>query len=164
MTYISFSLASLRVDSIKYSCFPTTCYLWPLTLESFFFFCQIVSSYSFKLLLLILWPAPNSSVILWGILLILETLFVPWGHSSMGVFQSLTQIVSSLLPHVSCHYCYGTLNTNNFYFLFFYFSWFYFSFSLFYFPGKTMKQACDKKVTWQVTWCDVTSLEHDGRV
>ena len=47
-----------------------------------------------------------------------------------------------------------------FYFLFFYFFWFYFSFSLLYFPGKTTKKAHDKEVTWQATWCDVTSLEH----
>ena len=59
--------------------------------------------------------------------------------------------------------CYGTLNTNNFYFIFFYFSWFYFSF-LFYFPGKTMKQACDREVTGQVTWCDVIGLESGRRI
>ena len=51
-----------------------------------------------------------------------------------------------------------------FYFLFFYFFWFYFSFSLFYFPGETMKKACDKEITWQVTWCDVIGLEHSRRV
>jgi len=51
-----------------------------------------------------------------------------------------------------------------FYFILFYFFWFYFSFSLFYFPGKMMKKARDKEVTWHITWCDVTSLEHDGRV
>ena len=41
---------------------------------------------------------------------------------------------------------------------------FTFSFSLLYFPRKMMKQAHDKEVTWQVTWCDVTSLEHGGIV
>ena len=51
-----------------------------------------------------------------------------------------------------------------FYFIFFYFSWFYFSFSLFYFPGKMMKQAHDKEVTWQVTWCDVIGLECGRRI
>ena len=104
MVYISFGLASLRVDSIEYSCFPTTCYLQSSTLESFFSSCQIISSYSFKLLPSILWPVSSSSVVLWGILLILETLFVPWDYSFMGVFKSLTQMVSFLLLHVSCHY------------------------------------------------------------
>ena len=61
--------------------------------------------------------------------------------------------------------CYGTLNTNNFLFYFIlFFSWFYFSFSLFYFPGKTRKQACDKEVTWQVTWCDIIGLEGGRRI
>jgi len=26
-----------------------------------------------------------------------------------------------------------------------------------------MKKACDKKVTWQVTWCDIIGLEDDVR-
>ena len=104
MVHISFGLASLRVNLIEYSCFPTTCYPQPSTLKGFFSSCQIVSSYSFELLSSILWPAPSSSVVLWGILLILETLFVLWGYHSMGVFQSLTWMVSSLLLHVSCHY------------------------------------------------------------
>ena len=45
--------------------------------------------------------------------------------------------------------CYGTLNTNNFlfYFLLFFLILLFFSFSLFYFPGETMKKACDKEVT-----------------
>ena len=60
--------------------------------------------------------------------------------------------------------CYETLNTNNFLFYFLLFFLILLFFSLFYFPGKTMKKACDKEVTWHVTWCDITSLEHDGRV
>jgi len=42
---------------------------------------------------------------------------------------------------------YGTLNTNGFLFSFLLFFLILFSFSLFYFPGKTMKKARDKKVT-----------------
>ena len=53
---------------------------------------------------LTLWPAPSSSITLQGILLILETLFVPQGHSFMGVFQSLVQMESFLLLHVFYHY------------------------------------------------------------
>jgi len=50
------------------------------------------------------------------------------------------------------------LDINNFYFIFYYFS------ILLFFFLKNDKEACDNEVTWQVTWCDVTSLEHDGRV
>ena len=82
---------------------------------------------------------------------------------SLYCTTQLTFITRSILIEVGN--CYGHSNTNNFYFILFYFFWFYFSFSflLFYFPGKTMKKACDKDVTWHVTWCDVTSLEH-GRM
>ena len=89
---------------IRYFYFPTTCCFQLSVLEDFFSPCQIVSSCSFELLLSILWSASGSSVVLWGILLILETLFVPQGSSSMSVFQSLTWMVSFLLLYVSCHY------------------------------------------------------------
>ena len=81
----------------RYFYFPTTCCFQLSVLEDFFSPCQIVSSCSFELLLSILWSASGSSVVLWGILLILETLFVPQGSSSMSVFQSLTWMVSFLL-------------------------------------------------------------------
>jgi len=58
----------------------------------------------------------------------------------------------------------GQLDTNNFYFIFFYFSDFTFLFFFFLFFWRTMKKACDKEVTWQVTWCDVISLELNERV
>ena len=62
-------------------------------------------------------------------------------------------------------YCYGTLWTlNNFYFLFFYFSILLFFFFCFFFFLKNDEEAHDNEVIWQVTWCDITSLEHDGRV
>jgi len=37
----------------------------------------------------------------------------------------------------------------------------FFSFIFFW---KTMKKAHDKEVTWQVMWCDIISLEPDGRI
>ena len=59
------------------------------------------------------------------------------------------------------------IRTLTFLFLFFFsfilFLILLFFFSLLYFPEKIMKKAHDKEVTWQVTWCDVTSLEH-GRM
>ena len=57
------------------------------------------------------------------------------------------------------------LDMNNFYFLFPLFSdfigilfSFYFSFLL------DDKEARDIEVIWQVTWCDIMGLEHDGRI
>ena len=99
-------------------------------------------------------------------------------HFSSFMYKSFFAILfttsSTTLWWSSSSSCYGTLNTNNFYFLlfyfilfyFFFFFWFYFSFSfsLFYFAGKTMKKACDKEVTWQITWCDVIGLEPGGRI
>jgi len=58
--------------------------------------------------------------------------------------------------------CFGP---NILFFFYLFFFWFYFSFSFsFSFSFRTMKKACDKKFTWQVTWCDIISLELDGRV
>ena len=54
--------------------------------------------------------------------------------------------------------CFGS---NILFYLFFF--WFYISFSLS-FSFRTMKQARDKEVTQQVTWCDIISLELDRRV
>ena len=50
---------------------------------------------------------------------------------------------------------------NILFFFYLVFFWFYISFS---FSFRTMKKARDKEVTWQVTWCDIISLELDGRV
>ena len=58
----------------------------------------------------------------------------------------------------------GHLDTNNFYFIFFYFSDFTLLYFTFIFFWRMMKKACDKEVTWQVTWCDIISLELDRRV
>jgi len=60
----------------------------------------------------------------------------------------------------------GHFEYKHFYFILFYFFWFYFFFSLFFFSFslEMMKRVHDKKVTWQVTWCDVTSLEPGGRI
>ena len=52
-----------------------------------------------------------------------------------------------------------TLDMNNFYFLLF--SDFI---GIFFFFLLDNEEAHDMAVTWYVTWCDVTSLEHDGRV
>ena len=63
------------------------------------------------------------------------------------------------------HWCYGMLWTlNNFYFILFYFSILLLFYFCFFFFLKNNKEACDNEVTWHVTWCDVTSLEHDERV
>jgi len=48
---------------------------------------------------------------------------------------------------------------NILFFFYLFFFWFYISFSF-----RTMKKACDKEVTWHITWCDVISLELNGRV
>jgi len=49
-------------------------------------------------------------------------------------------------------------------FILFYFIFLILLFFSFIFLWKTMKKAHDKKVTWQVTWCDIISLKPDGRV
>ena len=50
--------------------------------------------------------------------------------------------------------------------IFFLFSFIFsdFTFLFLYFIRETMKKARDKEVTWQVTWCDIISLEHSRRV
>ena len=66
----------------------------------------------------------------------------------------------------SWSYCYMVimlwvaLDINNFYFILFYFSILLF----FFFFLKSDEEARDNEVTWQVTWCDITSLEYDERV
>ena len=52
------------------------------------------------------------------------------------------------------------LDINNFYFIFFYFSILLFFFFFFFFFLKSNKEAYDN----EVTWCDITNLEHDERV
>ena len=76
-------------------------------------------------------------------------------------FQFLIFSMLWLLPYIYSIVM-GHLDTNNFYFIFFYFS--DFTLLFFYFLLKTMKKAHNKEVTCQVTWCDVISLELDGRV
>ena len=102
--YIFYCPASLRVGSNGYFSFPTTCCHQPSILEDSSFSCQTASSYSSELLSLRLLLVPSFSVVPSWILLLMESLFALWGLLSMGVFQSLTQMGSSLLLHVSCHY------------------------------------------------------------
>jgi len=74
------------------------------------------------------------------------------------IFLKLENLV--LWHENSCLLLWDALNINNFYFILFYFSiLLYFFFFL-----KSDEEAHDNEVTWQVTWCDVTSLEHDRRV
>ena len=79
--------------------------------------------------------------------------------SILGVYELMVSIACGT-------YCYGTLSTNNFlfYFILFFLILLFFFFILFYFPGKMMKQARDKEVTWKVTWCDVIGLEGGRRI
>ena len=88
------------------------------------------------------------------------------------LFSLLVYFLFSIFLYLKCMKCkcqttfsvIRHLDTNHFYFILFYFSDFTFLFLYFIFLGKTMKQAHDKEVTWQVTWCDVISLEHGRRV
>ena len=49
-------------------------------------------------------------------------------------------------------------------FFFFLILLFFFFFFFSYFILKDNEEACDKEVTWQVTWCDVIGLEHGRRI
>ena len=100
--HIFYCPTSLRVDSIGYSWFPTTHCCWPLVLKGFFSSYQIASSYFSMLSPLPLLPVPNFSVFWSRILLLVESLFEPWGPLSKDVFWSLTQIMFFPLSHVSC--------------------------------------------------------------
>jgi len=64
-------------------------------------------------------------------------------------------------PEITSPCVMGHFEHWRFYFILFF--WVYFSFS-FLFILKNDEEAHDNKVTWQVTWCDITSLEHDGRI
>ena len=82
-------------------------------------------------------------------------------------FKSLSKVATWVKSKVvtfgkasSSSLLWDTLDTNNFYFILFYFFWFYMDF-LFILDDR---EAHDMEVTWQVTWCDVISLEHSGRV
>jgi len=63
--------------------------------------------------------------------------------------------------------CYGTLWTLTFFFFFYLFSLilYFFSFEfLFIFLFSDDEEARDITVTWHVTWCDIISLEHSGKI
>ena len=102
--HIFYCPASLRVGSNEYFCFPTTHGLQPSILEDSSFSCQIDSSSFSKLLLVHSLLVSNFSVVPLWIPLLMESSFVPQGLLFIDVFQSSTWIVSSLLPHVVCHY------------------------------------------------------------
>jgi len=78
-------------------------------------------------------------------------------------WSSMTELLLSVSQHWNLHLCYGTLWALTILFYFLLFFRVYFSFS-FLFILKDDEEACDNEVTWQVTWRDITSLEHDGRV
>ena len=70
--------------------------------------------------------------------------------------SQLSLLISQLRTTVMEHF-----GPNILFFFYIFFFWFYF---YFYFSFRMMKKAHDKEVTWQVTWCDVISLELDERV
>ena len=102
--HIFYCPASLKVSLNGYFCFPATRCCQPSILEDFSFSCQTASLYSSKLLLLCSLLVASFSVVSSWILLLVESPFAPWCLLSMGVFQSLIWMGSSLLSHVSCHY------------------------------------------------------------
>ena len=104
MVHIFYCPASLRVSSNGYFYFPATHCRQPSVLEYSFFSCQTASSSSSELLLLHLLLVPSFSVVLLQVLLLMGSLFAPWGLLSMSVFQSSIWMVSFLSPHISCHY------------------------------------------------------------
>ena len=56
------------------------------------------------------------------------------------------------------------LDTNIFLSFYLFFLILYFFSFEFLFPFSDEEEARDIAVTWHVTWCDITSLEHDGSV
>ena len=71
-----------------------------------------------------------------------------------------------VLTLASGPFCYETLWTLIifilFCFIFLILYWFCFSFVFLFLLDN--KEAHDATITWQVTWCDVIGLEHDGRI
>ena len=80
------------------------------------------------------------------------------------LFPSFNSLNKEISPSIYLVDVMGHLDTNNFYFILFYFSDFTLLYFTFLFFWRMMKKARDKEVTWQVTWCDIISLELDGRV
>ena len=76
--------------------------------------------------------------------------------------QSSDSTVS--IPVSETSVLWDALNIKQFLFYFLLFFNFTFLFFCFFFFLKNNEEAHDNEVTWQVTWCDVTSLEHDGKV
>ena len=96
-------------------------------------------------------------------------------NSSYEVFAFVIQCAGDFMndrprgfldkDYVKVWLLWDALDMNNFYFLFPLFSDFIgilFSFSFSFLLDD--KEARDIKVTWQVTWCDIMGLEHDGRI
>ena len=120
--------------------------------ETNFNFCQFYSNF-FKYLFLNFLSSYLYSIFaiyFSSISSLLKSLFSIISNS----FHLLTSVFNLPSNSVTVMECLGP---NILFFFYPFFFWFYFSF-------RTMKKACDKEVTWQVTWCDAISLELNGRV
>jgi len=89
------------------------------------------------------------------------TMCLPQGQHAMFICPD---IILFNLCHTCIHHVYTMsvmecFEPNILFFFYLFFFWFYFYF-YFYFYFRTMKKTCDK----EVTWCDIISLELDGRV
>ena len=118
-------------------------------------------------------PAINSNLV------IKSTISYVHGFSKISLnfnFPASTSILFFILWHILHYFTYfptffvtpGVIECfGHWQFLFYFilFFWFYINFVFLFFSFLSDdEEACDMEVTWQVTWCDVISLEHSGRV
>ena len=83
--------------------------------------------------------------------------------SSFLIFFNSSFFYTSL--YCFLHSCYETLWTwTIFIFFFFYFFWLYRNFVFLFFSFRDNEEVRDIAVTWHVTWYDIISLEHSGKI
>ena len=97
----------------------------------------------------------------------LEIVLQVIGDNATGLLGNI--MVLSIIFRLKIHICHNMLviecfDTNIFLSFYLFFLILYFFSFEFLFSFSNEEEARDIAVTWHVTWCDVTSLEHDGRV